>query len=453
MSTLVVFALVFGGAGFAVLIVFLLKTMISPKKLRHIESLLANNNIKAAIRQVKMLLARNERNTDAHWWLGECYRAENRPDLSVVEYRYITNTGSFTETATQKKVRKRLAEEYQKLGQIDECQKEYILLSKHEPGNYEHFFQIARLFEQRNYTDSALANYKKAVTLNPKHAESYQRLGRIYLKKQLVDEAKKSFLTALKYGPQDCACHYYLGRIARAGGDPAKALVHFERALKDPALKQRVLLERANIFIIKGDIGRAVPELQRALGLGEQDLTVVLAARYLLARCHELTKDLLLAVEQWEQIYAKNPKYRDVAEKLSLYSTLRADDRLKDFLTASQENFQNTSSLIVRSMGLAVQDVFLKSQDLVEVHALETQSRWRNAKKATVIVRIYRHAEPIEYGEIRGLYDIMRKTGAMRSICVTASEFTKKAIEFAQIRPIDLVDKEKFTKLLHSIRE
>ena len=453
MSNVLVFGFVFGGAGFTVFVFFVLRTVISPKKLRHIESLLADNNVKAAIRHVKMLLAKNERNSDAHWWLGECYRAENRPELAVVEYRYITNTGNFTATASQRKVRRRLAEEYFKLGQIDESQKEYILLSKLEPSNYENYYEIARLFEQRNYTDSALSNYKKAVTINPKHADSHVRLGRIYIKKQLINEAKQAFMTALRYDPQNGMCHYHLGRISRTSGDTATALAHFEKALKDPALKQRSLLERANIFIVKGERQQAISELLRALQLGEKDLPAALAARYMLARCYELNKELLQAVEQWENIYKKNPKYRDVAEKLNLYSSLRADDRLKDFLTASQENFQNTSALIVRSMGLAVQDVFLKNQDLVEIHALETQSRWRNAKKATIIVRMYRSPEPIGYDEIRGLYDVMRKIGALRSICVTASQFSKSAIEFAQIRPIDLLDKGEFTKLLHGVEE
>ncbi|HUT65962.1 MAG TPA: tetratricopeptide repeat protein [Spirochaetota bacterium] len=452
MSNVVVFAVVFGSAGFAVFTFFLLKTVISPKKLRRLESLIADNNIKAAIRQAKTFLVRNERNPDAHWWLGECYRTENRPDLAIVEYRYITNAGSFTGTATQRKVRRRLAEEYFKLGQIDESQKEYILLSKLEPGNYENYYEIARLFEQRNYTDSALANYKKTVTINPKHVESHVRLGRIYLKKQLVNEAKQVFLTALKYDPLNSMSHYHLGRIARTSGDPSAALTHFEKALKDPDLKQRALLERANIFVIKGERQRAVNELQRALRVGEKDIPAVIASHYLLARCYELDKDLLQAVEHWEEIYRKNPKYRDVSEKLALYSTLRADDYLKDFLTASQENFQNTAGLIVRSMGLAVHDVFLKSQDLVEIYALETQSRWRDAKKATIIVRIYRSAEPVGYDEIRGLYDVMRKIGSLRSICLATSPFTKSAVEFAQIRPIDLVKQEEFIKLLHSIK-
>jgi tetratricopeptide (TPR) repeat protein len=371
----------------------------------------------------------------------------------VVEYRYITNTGNFTSLATQRKVRKKLAEEYLKLGQIDESQKEYILLSKLEPQNYENYYHIADLFERRNYSDSALANYNKAVTYNPKHTESYMRMGRLLFKKQLPNDAKKAFMEAIKYDPENTPSHYYLGKIARAGGDTQTALAHFEKALRDKDLKQRVLLERANIFVVKGDLVRAVPELERAMGLGEKDVPAMLGIRYLLARCYEINKDLMKAIEQWERIYAVRPKYRDVAEKLTLYSSLRADDKMKDFLTASQESFKNTTALIVKSMGLAVQDVFLINQDLVEIYALETQSRWRNAKKASIIVRLYRSPEPVSYDDIRGLYDQMRKVGAMRSICIVASQFTKSAAEFAQIRPIDLVDKEKFSKILHSIKD
>ncbi len=450
MTNLLVFTIVFGVCGFAVFFFFVLRIMVSPKKLHHIESLIMSGNVKAAIRQAKALLSRNERNADAHYWLGECYRAEKRSDLAVIEYKYIAGTGSYTASATQRSVRKRLAEEYMKLGQIDECQKEYILLSRLEPANFENYYEVARIFEQRNFTDSALANYRKAITINPKHVDSHVRLGRIYLKKQLMDEAKTVFAAALKLDPENGDCHYFLGKIARAAGDPQSALVYFEKALHKKRYKQRALLERANIFLTRGDRDKAVAELTRALHLGEEDVPAVLAGRYLLARCYELEKDLLSAIEQWEKIHERNPKFRDVAKKLSIYSSLRADDRLKDFLTASDENFQKTAASIIRSMGLTVQDVFLKSRDIVEAAALETQSKWRSAKKAIIIVRIYRSAEPIGYDEIRGLYDAVRKQGATRSICVTASQFSKSAIEFAQIRPIDLVDKEEFIKLLHA---
>jgi tetratricopeptide (TPR) repeat protein len=451
MGMLIVFFLVFGAVGLVVVFVYVMKRLVSPKRLVIIEHMIESGNTKSAIRQVKNILARNERNPDAHWYLGECYRAENRPDLAIVEYRFISNTGRYTTIAAEKKVRERLAQEYLKLGQIDEAQKEFILLSKIDPGNFETFYNIAKLFEDRDYTDSALTNYQKVLSINPKHAPSFMRIGIILIKKGQLNEAKKALMTSIKLDPMNVACHFYLGRISKKSGDADTALLQFEKALKDPGLRQRASLERASLFIAKKEYTVAVSELERALAYGDEEQAVVLAIRYLLAQCYEVTKDITGAVEQWEQIYSVNPKFRDVAEKLAIYSDLRADDRLKDFLTASQSKFQEYCTRIVESMGLAIQDVFVKSQDLAEVYALETQSRWRNAKKAPSIVKIFRTVDPIGYDAIRVLYDQMRKINANRSICVAASKFTRTAVEFAQIRPIDLIDKDELSKLLDKI--
>ncbi len=210
-------------------------------------------------------------------------------------------------------------------------------------------------------------------------------------------------------------------------------------------------MEIGNIYISKGDRTRAIAELERAIKLGDENIPVYLALRYLLAQCREVNKELILAVEQWEKIYNVSPKFKDVAEKLALYSDLRADDKLKDFLTASQTVFQNYCTELVQSMGLAIQDVFLRNQDVVEVFALESQSKWRNAKKSPSIVKVFRSIEPISYDEIRVLYDQMRKINATRSIVISASKYSRAAIEFAQIRPIDLIDKEELTKILKKI--
>jgi tetratricopeptide (TPR) repeat protein len=451
MTMLFVFFFVFGGVGFFIFLFVMIKKIVSPKKLVEIERLIENGNTKVAIRKVKNILARNERNPDAHWFLGECYRVEKRPDLAIVEYKYITGTGKFTNIATAKKVRERLAHEYLKLGQIDESQKEFILLSKLDPNNYETYFNIGKLFEERDYTDSALTNYKKVIAIKPDHPLALMRIGILLFKKKALNEANKVLMESLKYSPQNFACYFTLGRISRATGDTETALIQFEKAMKDPEYRQRSLFERANIFIVKRDINQAVNELERAINLGEEDVPVLLASRYLLAQCYEATKDLVRAIEQWENIYELNPKYRDVAEKLAIYSDLRTDDRLKDLLTASKTDFQTYCTRLIESMGLAIQDVFLRSPDIVEMYALETQSKWRNAKKAPSFVKVFRSVDPIGYDEIRVLYDQMRKINAMRSICISASKFTRRAIEFAQIRPIELVDKDELSKLLDRI--
>jgi tetratricopeptide (TPR) repeat protein len=451
MTPVLWFGFIIGGAGLIFFIVIILRTSIKPKRLQLIEGLIESGNVKAAMRQAKMLLARSERNVDAHWFLGESYRAENRPELAVVEYKYITNALRFTQFATERKVRERLGEAYLELGQVDEAQKEFILLSKIEPNNHEIIYKIARLFEDRDYSDSALANYKKAIDLNPHHASSHYRLGLMYFKRNAFNEARQELLTAIKLDPNNYAPHYYMGKISRMNGDRVKALEQFERALRDSELRQRAYLERANIFVMEKEYQQAISELEKGIKVGEKDLPATLAVRYLLSRCYEMVNDLGKALEQWEWIYERNPKYADVAVKLSTYGGLRADDNLKDFLIAPLEKFAEYCENLAALMGMKVHQKISGDNDIYEYMAYEADQKIRRMGSGLCIVRVVRTPDPLGYEAIRGLYDQMRKMNAMRSVCITASKFTKNAVEFAQSRPIDLIDKEELTKLLQNI--
>ena len=146
MNTISVFLFVFGGAGFVIFLVMIIRKIASPRKFQELEKLIESGNTKAAIRYAKSVLGRNERSPDARWYLGECYIIEDRSDLAAVEYKYITNYGKYSNVATEKKVRSKLAHAYLKLGHLDESQKEFILLSKLDPGKFENYFHRSKLF-------------------------------------------------------------------------------------------------------------------------------------------------------------------------------------------------------------------------------------------------------------------------------------------------------------------
>ncbi len=440
-----------GGLGLIYFIVMMVKGAANPRKLRSIKNLIESGNARTAMRQAKSLLSRNERNIDAHWLLGESYRAENRSELAVVEYKYIIHSKRFTTIAPERKVRERLGEAYLRLGQLDEAQKEFILLSKIDPNNYEIYYKIAKLFEERDYTDAALANYRKVISINPGHGPSHLRLGVIYFKKSAKNEAQQEFKLALKQDPGNAEPYYYLGKIARTSGDRNKAFELFEKALHDQELRQRVHLERANLFVLEKEYDEAINELLKALNLGDKDVAAVMAVRYLLARCYESVNNLRSAVEQWEWLYERSPKYLDVESKLSLYGALRADDRLKDFLIATGEHFGAYCEKIIGIIGLKVHQEVFADNEIREYTAYDADRPLARGMSGLCVVRFLRSSDLVGYEETRGLYDKMRKMNATRSVVITASKFTKNAIEFAQIRPIDLIDKEELTRLLQKI--
>ena len=442
---------IIGGAGLIYFIVMIVRNTVNPRKIGSIERLIESGNIKSALRQVKSLLARNERNIDAHWLLGECYRHENRPELALVEYKYIITAARFTHGVSERKVRERLGEMYLQLGQLDEAQKEFILLSKIDPDNYELYFEIARLFEERDYTDSALSHYRKVIGINPSYAPAHFRLGVIYFNKNALKEAGQELQVAVKIDQDNYAPYFYLGKISRITGDRNRALALFDKALHDRELRQRSYLEKANIFVAEKAYEDAIDDLLKAVELGEKDVPVIMTVRNLLARCYESMDDLRNAVEQWEWLYERKPNYADVEAKLSFYGALRANDRLKDFLIAPADKFGQYCENIITLLGLKVHQEVSSNTDTREYTAYDTDQRPMRGGSGLCVVRFIRSTDPVGYEGARGLYDMMRKMNATRSICVTASKFTKNAVEFSQIRPVDLVEKEELTKLLQKI--
>jgi hypothetical protein len=176
-----------------------------------------------------------------------------------------------------------------------------------------------------------------------------------------------------------------------------------------------------------------------------------MAVRYLLARCYESMDDLRNAVEQWEWLYERKQNYADVEAKLSLYGALRADDTLKDFLIAPGDKFGQYCEHIISLLGLKVNQEISANTDTREYTAFDTDKRLMRGGAGLCVVRLVRSTDPVGYEDTRGLYDMMRKMNATRSICVSASKFTKNAVEFSQIRPVDLVEKDELTKLLQKI--
>ena len=106
---------------------------------------------------------------------------------------------------------------------------------------------------------------------------------------------------------------------------------------------------------------------------------------------------------------------------------------------------------IIALLGLKVDQEVSADTDTREYAAYEPDRRPMRDGSGLCVVRVIRSTNPVGYKDARSLYDMMRKMNATRSICITASKFTKNAVEFSQIRPVDLIDKEELTKLLQKI--
>jgi tetratricopeptide (TPR) repeat protein len=439
------------GVGVSLFIFFLLRSLLSPKKTATLASYMKQNRTGAVIKMARQIIAKNPKNADAHYFLGLAYQAEGKDELALMELKTVNQLGDFSGYCNEKVFRKKIAELFEKFNQGEEALKEYLLLLKKEPDNADYYFAAGKLFEDRNRSNKAAAFYQKAIEKDSRHGPSYFRLGLLLYRSKRPADARARFDQAIKYNPDDFQPYYYIGKILKEAGDFSGAAYAFEKAQKDPEFKVRSIVERGGAFMSMNSFERAITELERAVKLSDNtDTPEHLYGRYFLSLCYEHTRQIEKAIEQWEYIYSKKPNFRDVSEKLSQYQELRHDDRMKDFLTMSQSDFMDMCKAMTMQLNLSVNDVS-SIPDGCQIIGAEHQTKWRNARKMPKLVWFLRTADMVDEQTIRNMNDELKKWNVNRGIIITSSTFSRMAAEFAENRPIELMNREKLQQLLKNI--
>ena len=436
------------GAAIVVFTVFLIRNLVAPKQIDGIVKLIKQDKASQAVKAAKKIIVREPRSTDAHYLLGMAYEKEGKEELALMEYQTVNQLGLFTNITQEGPFRERIARLYTKFNQPEEALKEYLLLAKREPNNPKILFEIGSLFESRNRSDKAASYYKKAIDLDQNNAEAHFRLGSLFYRAKRSAEAKEFLERAIKLKPDNLKANYYLGKILKDNRDWQPALSYLEKASKDPEFKSKALVERGGAYMQMSQFERAIPELQRAVksapSAGSQE---ALYARYFLSIAFEKTRQIEPAIEQWEAIYSQKPGFRDVAEKLSQYQELRTDDRVKDYMTAAPEEFLQLCTGVVDAMGLTVRDTASIGEGC-RIVAVESQSKWRNARKLPKLIQFLRLTDPVDEPTIRDTHEEMKKQNITRGVVVSSSDFTRRARTFAESRPVDLYGREQLQTLL-----
>ncbi|MFP4364766.1 MAG: tetratricopeptide repeat protein [Spirochaetia bacterium] len=432
---------------------FLIKSFIAPKRVASLEKMLKQSRYTAVTRSAKHIIAKEPRSADPHWFLALAYLGENKPELALMELKTINQLGQFGTYCKEVPFRKKISELYMKFNQHEEALKEYLLLIKAEPYEADHYYNVGLLFEERNRTDKALSYFKKAVEIDPRHSDAHFKTGLILYKNRKPVESRSEFESAIKYNSDNYDAHFYLGKLMKEGHEYVAALIEFEKAQKAAHLKVKALVERGGCYMSMNNFERAISELERAIKLAQNDAAPeVLFGRYFLSICYEKMRNIDSAIEQWEKIYSKKPSFRDVAEKLSQYQELRSDDKVKDYLTSGTEEFLDICKAITtQSLGLTARDIS-EIPNGCQIIAVEPDSgKWRNTRKMPRIIKFFRVPDILDDGTVRYMNEEMKKLGITRGVIITSSTFSRKAVEFAETRPINLYNKEQLQELLKKV--
>jgi len=207
------------GTGIAVLLVFVIKSVLAPKKIETIQKLIKNGKYAAAIKQAKSLTAKNHRDAEARYLLGKAYLAEGKSELALLELKAVNTTAIFSKIIPESEFRKTIAHLFLKYNQPEEALKEYLLLIKLEPFQADHYYQTGVLFEDRENSEQAIQYYRKAIETDPKHAAAHAALGFLLYRAKQTTDAKEHLKLALQIDTRNNKALFIQGKLHRESHD------------------------------------------------------------------------------------------------------------------------------------------------------------------------------------------------------------------------------------------
>lgn len=443
------------GIGLSVFLFFLIRSTITPKKLTNMDSYLKQGKTAQVIKTCKAVLSKDNRNVESHFYLAKAYLAEGKNELALMEIKSVNKIGDLTSLKNEVEFRQMSADLYRQFGNDDEALKDYILLIKMNPYEADNYYNAGTLFESRKKPGQAVKYYKKALELQPHHSNAHQKLGMIMYNNKRLNEAKKHLDLSIRYDMSNFKTHFYIGRIQKEARDYMAAIESFEKAMRDPDIKLKALIDRGSCFLTLQQFQRAQSELEKAIQYAKktnQDNTVksqqMLYARYFLSLAYELQRKYDDAISLWEYLYQKNKNFKDVAEKLSQYKELRHDDNIKDFLTSSNNEFTEICKKICLAIKLSSQDI-KEIKGGLQILALEGgMKQWRNTKKMPTLIRFIREGNSISEANVRDILDEMKRMNLMKAKIISSNTISREAKAFAESRPVDLIGKDKLLDLL-----
>jgi superkiller protein 3 len=113
--------------------------------------------------------------------------------------------------------------------------------------------------------DEAIAQFQKALDLQPDFAAAHNGLGSALLERGAVDEATAQFQKALELQPNDADTCYNLGVALVQKGQRDEGIAHYKRALELQPNHAMAHHNLGNALLQKGEVREALAHYQRSL--------------------------------------------------------------------------------------------------------------------------------------------------------------------------------------------
>lgn len=160
-------------------------------------------------------------------------------------------------------------------------------------------------YESEGQYERAIAEYRKALEINPSQRGVHYRLGRALLRgsqaPEAVDQAMKQFEFELNGDPTNANAAYELGEIYREGGEMEKARALFEQAVESYPDFEQAQIALGGVLTSLGRPELALAHLRTAIAINGRNEV----SHYRLAQAHRAlgeTDEMRRALDTYQRL-------------------------------------------------------------------------------------------------------------------------------------------------------
>ncbi len=431
---------------------YLYTSLAGPRKIEEIEKLLSQGKYAVVVEETSKLLENDERNLRARFALAQAQYKLGRFGPAAVELRQCVKIGRFGPEVKEKDVRLLLARCLLEAKNLNEAKNELLILTQLDPKNDEPHFELGRLFFRAGVHAKAVGYLQRATALNERNVEAFNLLGQAHYHLAAYADARAALLKATQLKPDLHVAHYFMGLVLRYLQDNEWAVKEFEKAERDESIRVKAILGKGMVYIDMEAYPKAITELDRGLKYAADGGDNEVNMRYLLALAAEKSRDMHTAIQNWEAVESIRPGFRDVKAKLKQYAEFRVDDSIKDFMIASNAQFEAICARLLTHMHMQILSLRILNDSVVTAITMEEDTGRRVMRKQQTLVRINRdNMTPISENQVREFHEAMKADNLTRGIFMTTGEITPAAISYASSRPIELYDTAKLAEQVRAV--
>jgi tetratricopeptide (TPR) repeat protein len=232
------------------------------------------------------------------------------------------------------------------------------------PGCWMAYSNIGSYLLDHGNVEAAIADFSKALELNPEQTNDHNNLGKALLQKGRMEEGINEFETALRISPNDSDAENNIGAASLQKGDLDEAIEHLRKAVAYRPGNAEAYINLGNAFLQKHEFDAAIDAYSATLGLRYDHAE----SHYCIANAFRQKGNLDDAILHYRLALELRPDYADAHNNLgnALRQQGRSEQALHEYEAALTDNPTSV----------------LAQNNLAWILATATDPRLRNGSKA-----------------------------------------------------------------------